>query len=482
MKFNGRILITGFGAVGQALLPILLKHLRIPCGHITVIDFADRQEMLRPWIARGLRYIRERITPQNLPRLLAAHVNGGDLIIDLAWSIGFFDILEWAHNNDALYINASIESWEGESAMNAHKSVLEKSLYVRYERLLPLMDQWKRSPTAVIDHGANPGLVSHFLKRGLLDIAAKTLRESRADRVQKRKLERLCEDQSFAELSQTLGVKVIHCSEWDRQISAVPKKEDEFAGTWSIEGLWEESIAPSELGWGTHEKTLPPYSTVPRTGPANQIILPQMGMNTWVRSWVPYQEIIGMAVTHGESFTISHALTVRQKGRVVYRPTVHYTYLPCNDTLISLHELRCRRYEIHPRKRILSREIAEGKDLVGVLIMGHPFQSWWTGSILSIEAARKKAPKSNATVLQVVAGVLAGVLWAIANPRRGICLPEDLPHEEILRHAVPYLGKVVSEPSSWTPLQRYRAYFLENSEARPDFEDPWQFTNFLFRP
>ena len=126
MKFNGRILITGFGAVGQALLPILLKHLRIPCGHITVIDFADRQEMLRPWIARGLRYIRERITPQNLPRLLAAHVNGGDLIIDLAWSIGFFDILEWAHNNDALYINASIESWEGESAMNAHKSVLEK--------------------------------------------------------------------------------------------------------------------------------------------------------------------------------------------------------------------------------------------------------------------------------------------------------------------------------------------------------------------
>jgi len=458
-----------------------LKHVRVPLHNITVIDFADREEALRPWIAKGLRFVRERVTPTNLPRLLSTYVGRGGLIIDLAWSIDCFDILEWAHNNEVLYVNASLESWDT-AGEDMHKSALDKSLYARYERLLPIAAKWAQTTTAVIDHGANPGLVSHFVKRGLLDIGAKVLRENRMARTRARRIERFLEEESFPELARELGVKVIHCSEWDTQRGGRPKRPDEFVGTWSIEGMWEESISPSELGWGTHEKHLPPFCTVPKTGPANQIVLAQMGLNTWVRSWVPNQEIVGMVVTHGESFGLSHALTVRQDGRVLYRPTVHYAYMPCNDGIVSLHELRCRNYELHPRQRILTDEIAEGMDLVGALIMGHRFQSWWTGSILSIEAARKKVPHVNATAVQVAAGVLAAVLWVLRNPRRGVCFPEDLPHEEILRHARPYLGRVVSQASDWTPLRRHRVYFSENPDAQPDHSDPWQFRNFLFRP
>ncbi len=481
VRFNNKLLIIGFGAVGQALLPLLLKRLGLSCRRVTVIDFADQEKALRPFITKGLHFVRERITPLSLSRLLAAHVGPGDLIIDLAWSIDFFDIVAWAHNNEVLYLNASLESWD-DSAADMHKSVLEKSLYVRYERLLPLAAKWKLSTTALVDHGANPGLVSHFVKQGLWNIAAKTLQEKLLSRVLKRKLERLCEEVNFAELSQTLGVKVIHCSEWDGQLSTRPKRPHEFVGTWSVEGTWEESISPSELGWGTHEKTLPPFATIPSSGPLNQIILPQMGMNTWVRSWVPHQEIVGMVITHGESFTLSHALTVRKQGRVVYRPTVHYAYMPCNDTLLSLHELRCRHYELHNHKRILTTEIQEGVDMMGALIMGHRYQAWWTGSVLSIEAARKLVPNSNATAIQVAAGVLAGALWVINNPRRGLCLPEDLPHQEILGYAQPYLGKIISEASDWTPLRRHRVYFSEHPEAQPDISDPWQFTNFILRP
>jgi len=287
---------------------------------------------------------------------------------------------------------------------------------------------------------------------------------------------------SFAELARELGVKVIHCSEWDTQRAARPKRPDEFVSTWSVEGMWEESISPSELGWGTHEKGRPSFSTRPETGPANQIILPQMGLNTWVRSWVPNQEIVGMVVTHGESFGISHALTIRENGQPAYRPTVHYAYMPCNDSIVSLHELRCRNYELHHRKRILTDEITEGMDLFGALIMGHRYQSWWTGSILSIEAARRKVPHANATAVQVAAGVIAAVLWSIQNPRRGVCFPEELPHDDILRWARPYLGRIDSQSSDWTPLRRHRVYFSENPEAQPDHTAPWQFSNFLFRP
>ena len=108
--FESRVLMTGFGVVAQATLPMLLDHLRIPLRQITVIDFADREEELRPWMNKGLRFVRERVTPLSLPRLLSTHVGQGGLIVDLAWSIDCFDMLEWAHNNEVLYVNASLES------------------------------------------------------------------------------------------------------------------------------------------------------------------------------------------------------------------------------------------------------------------------------------------------------------------------------------------------------------------------------------
>src|SRR5690606_3046700 len=111
----------------------------------------------------------------------------------------------------------------------------------------------------------------------------------------RRRVEALLEARDFARLARELGVRVIHCSERDTQRPAAPKSPMEFVGTWSIEAMWDESLLPSEFGWGTHERVMPPMSVVPPEGPQNVVILPRMGMNTWVRSWVPHQEIVGMA-------------------------------------------------------------------------------------------------------------------------------------------------------------------------------------------
>ena len=62
---------------------------------------------------------------------------------------------------------------------------------------------------------------------------------------------------------------------------------DEFVNTWSVEGFYEEGIAPAELGWGTHEKTLPQNAYEHPSGPKNQICISQPGAKTCVRSWVP---------------------------------------------------------------------------------------------------------------------------------------------------------------------------------------------------
>lgn len=481
MEFKNRIVLIGFGVVARALLPLLIKHLRVAPARIVVIDFADREAALQPWIAKGLKFIHERVTPFSLARLLSSHAGRGDLIVDLAWSIDFFDIARWAHENEVVYVNASLESWDPGEEMQ-RKTPFEKSLYARYAKLLPLREAWRGATTALVDQGANPGLISPFVKAGLLDIAAAVVEEKKVPGATARRLRQASQAENFAELARTLGVKTIHCSEWDTQRSNVAKSPDEFVSTWSPEAMWEESISPSELGWGTHEKQLPPAALQPEVGPRNQIILPHMGLNTWVRSWVPNQEIVGMLMAHGESFGLSHALTVYKNGRPVYRPTVNYSYMPCADSLVSLHELRARNYELHPKTRIPTDEIVAGTDVVGALIMGHPFGAWWIGSILSIDEARKKVPGCNATALQVASGVLAGALWALRNPRAGLRLPEDLPHHEILDTARPYLGQFVSVRSDWTPLSRHREYFTDGPASTVDRSDPWQFQNFVFKP
>jgi homospermidine synthase len=480
-NYDGKILFTGYGAVAHALLPMLFKHVRVPYGNVTIIDFAKREAQLAPWLKKGVVFVRERVTPANMSRLLSSHVSAGGLIIDLSWSIDCFEILDWARSHDVLYVNASLESWDPTANMQS-QSTLDKALYTRYARMVGLVPRWRGASTAVIDHGLNPGLISHFVKRGLLDIAERAISEDDTPSTRRRNLEKLRAEERFAELSCALGVKVIHCSESDTQRARTAKSPDEFVNTWSVEGMWEEALMPSELGWGTHEKWLPPFAIRPKTGPRNQIVLPQMGLNTWVRSCVPGREIVGMAVTHGESFSLSYALTLRRDGKVAYRPTVNYAYLPANDALVSLHELRCRLYEPHPRTRILSTEIVEGEDVVGALIMGHRYRSWWVGSMLSIQSARKKVPQSNATAVQVASGMLAAILWTLSNPRKGLCFPEDLPHDVMLRHARPYLGRIVSKAMNWSPLDRFRLHFYDRPDVQPDWSDPWQFRNFIFRP
>jgi homospermidine synthase len=337
----------------------------------------------------------------------------------------------------------------------------------------------EKGPTSVIEHGANPGLISHFTKQGLIDIGHAVIAEKKAKPRDAEQIAQLIAEQSFNLLARKLGVKVIHCSERDTQVTDQPKEVDEFVNTWSIEGFREEGTTTAEMGWGTHEKWLPPLAFKHREGPKNQICLARMGINTWVRSWVPNYSIRGMVVRHGEAFTISDRLTVWEKGRAAYRPTVHYAYCPCDMAIASLAELRGYRYELNARQRIMNDEITSGADILGALIMGHAFNSWWTGSDLGIEESRRLVPHQNATTMQVAISVVAAAMWMIENPAMGVCVPDDLPHEHVLAVSKPYLGKFISAPSDWTPLKDQIDAFAGYGKAKLDRRDPWQFRNFL---
>jgi homospermidine synthase len=478
MEFRNKVLIIGYGAVSKCTLLLLLKHVKIPLKNITVIDIEDKSKQLRKYTAKGLRFFKRKVSPENMDTILTKYLCRGGLLIDLAWNIDCCEIVKWCHDHEVLYVNTSVEVWDS-FGERFSTTPYEKSLYFRQMRLREMTKDWKDATTFIVDHGANPGLISHFAKQGLMDIAKRMLKDGKSKDPER--LRRLIEAKTFPELAQEVGIKVIHCSERDTQISNKPKAVDEFVGTWSIEGLREEGTAPAEMGWGTHEKELPALATIPSVGPQNQIMLSQMGMNTWVRSWIPNQEIIGMVIRHGEAFGLSDKWTLWKDGKAIYRPTVHYAYMPCDATIASLHELRCRNYEMQSTLRIMDdREIVSGGDTLGALLMGHPYGSWWCGSILSVDEARKLAPGQNATTIQVALGVIAAVMWMIENPKMGFCLPDDLPHEFVLKIAKPYLGKFHSAASDWTPLRDRIVYFKENPANDYDRNDVWQFKNFLF--
>jgi homospermidine synthase len=480
ISFGGRVLILGCGSVSRCLQPLILRHFDMDFSKLTVMDFEDLRHTIPDTLAAGAKYVQDRVTRDNLPALLSQFVGPGDLLIDLAWNIDCGEIMQWCHDNNVLYLNTSVELWDPYEEAGAIPPA-QRTLYVRHLELRRRVGGWPEpGPTGVVEHGANPGLVSHWAKVALTDIANAMLKGGLAG-TRRSKLERALADSDYARMALTTGVKVIHISERDTQISNQPKEVDEFVNTWSVAGFHEEGVAPAEMGWGTHERRLPPNAHVHHYGPCNQICLAQMGMNTYVRSWVPLGgEIIGMVVRHGEAFTICDHLTVWEEGKPVYRPTVHYAYLPADAAIASLHELKMRSYELQPRQRIMNDEITSGMDELGVLLLGHDLNGWWTGSQLDIHEARKLVPHQNATTLQVAASILGAVFWMIRNPRRGFCVPDDLPHTEVLGIANPYLGPCPSIHTDWTPLKnRFDPFERWKDKGRPDEEDVWQFESFV---
>jgi homospermidine synthase len=194
-----------------------------------------------------------------------------------------------------------------------------------------------------------------------------------------------------------------------------------------------------------------------------------------VRTWTPLEgPFLGFLITHGESISISDYFTEREGETVRYRPTVHYAYHPCDGAVLSLHELAGKNWWLQEHKRLIVEEISEGIDELGVLLMGHAKGAYWYGSQLSVEEARRLVPYNNATSLQVTVAVLAGMVWAIENPRRGVVEPDEIDHERCMAIMRPYLGKVVGAYSDWTPLQDRGRLFPEDLDPG----DPWQFKNF----
>ncbi|MBV8836418.1 MAG: homospermidine synthase, partial [Alphaproteobacteria bacterium] len=412
-SFAGPIVMIGFGSIARGVLPLLERHIGFDRAKFVVIapDDSDRKLLDE----RKLKFEKLAITKENYRSVLTPLLTGGPgrgMIINLSVDTSSADLMDLCKDIDAHYIDTVCEPWPG-LYTDKSRSLSERSNYALREGVLDVRRRRPGGVTAVSCCGANPGMVSWMVKQALVDLATGlkldfTEPASRED---------------WVRLMQRVGVKGIHIAERDTQRARDPKPRAKFVNTWSVEGFISEGLQPSELGWGTHEKALPVGGARHAFGCDAAIYLNRPGAGTRVRSWTPTaQAQHAWMITHNESISIADYFTLRDAGgKAVYRPTCHYAYHPCDDAVLSLHEMAGAAWKPQPTWHILTEDdIVDGIDELGVLLYGHAKNAYWYGSQLSIEETRKLAPYQNATGLQVTSAVLAGLVWMLENPDRGL--------------------------------------------------------------
>ena len=401
-RITGPIVMIGFGSIGRGTLPLIERHFDYDPARFTVIEPSDAH---RPLAERhGLRFEQVALTPENYRDVLTPLLTEGGgqgFCVNLSVDTSSRAILELCRELGALYIDTVAEPWPG-FYFDKTRSQGDRTNYALRESILEARRLSPGGPTAVSCCGANPGMVSWFVKQALLDIARDTgsATPEPTDRA------------GWAALMCEVGVKGVHIAERDTQRAKHPKPQGVFVNTWSVEGFVSEGNQPAELGWGTHERWMPDNAREQETGSRCAIYLLQPGADTRVRSWTPTaQAQFGFLVTHNEAISIADYYTVREGDRPAFRPTCHYAYHPANDAVLSLHEMFGNAGKVQERHHILDEdEIEDGIDELGVLLYGHARNAYWYGSQLSIEETRRVAPYQNATGLQVTSAVLAGML------------------------------------------------------------------------
>ena len=466
---TGPIVMIGFGSIGKGTLPLIERHFHYDKSRFVVIDPDDSDRALLE--EHGVRFIHQAVTRENYKELLQPLLTAGGgqgFCVNLSVDTSSLELMRFCREIGALYIDTVVEPWPGfyfDSTLGAES----RTNYALRETVVAERAANPGGTTAVSCCGANPGMVSWFVKQALVNIAHDTGLDPPEPKTKA----------EWAALMQKLGVKGVHIAERDTQRARTPKPKGVFVNTWSVEGFLSEGMQPAELGWGTHERWMPDNARQQSAGSKAAIFLLQPGANTRVRSWTPTAEAqYGFLVTHNESISIADYFTVHVNGELAFRPTCHYAYHPANDAVLSLHEMFGQAGKMQEEHHILGEdEIVDGIDELGVLLFGHAKNAYWYGSQLSVEETRALAPYQNATGLQVTSAVLAGMVWAIENPDEGIVEADEMDYRRCLEVQLPYLGPVIGVYTDWTPLKDRPGFFPEDI----DTSDPWQFRNILVR-
>jgi homospermidine synthase len=224
-RFEGPIVMIGFGSIGRGTLPLIERHMAFDRSKFVIIAPDNENQHLVD--GRSLRFIQTAVTQENYRDLLAPLLTSGPgpgMIVNLSVDTSSVDLMAFAKDINAFYLDTVVEPWPG-LYIDRSLSPSARSNYALREGILELRRRRPGGVTAISCCGANPGMVSWLVKRALLDIA-RDLRIAH-DEPQTR--------EAWGRLMQRVGVKGIHIAERDTQRAREPA-----AARSSIHGQWRD--------------------------------------------------------------------------------------------------------------------------------------------------------------------------------------------------------------------------------------------------
>ena len=471
IKFDGTIVQFGFGAVGKSFYEKAAKEIRYK-EHNYYIITQDRGEFEAYINLGGLvaNFIPQEITKDNYRTVFGTYLKSGDLLLDFADTVGTKDICDWCARENIMYLNTGAADWP-ENWLNIFEQ----------DRLLnEVKETYRKNGAAnrypiVLQHGNNPGLVSHFVKAGIEYIVSTQYKRDR-------RLKTLVKQGRFNEAAHILGIKMIQVNDLDLQEIREKPDDHKLFNTWCADTFLYELLTEAAINIGPHEhpdiadgcKYIDPVRGF--------LEFPYIAADKKCRTYCPGGAFDGYLVPHEETVTIAKSLEVTHHGQVVYRPSVIFLYAPCRLASTYLTNAKVNDYPVpDPAKpadcenehgptiirghvypgqtEIVYREkIKSGTEYVGVLLIGETFKPVWVGNRIELSYLDKNPRHSywqTPTVTPVAMSALSAVCWMLKNKEKGgIYFPDDIPdYKYILKIAEKYISKTIYQTYDQNTLE-----------------------------
>jgi homospermidine synthase len=170
-KIDGPIVLVGFGSIGKGVLPLIERHFTYDKSKFVVIDPSDKDRHLLD--QRGIRFIKEALTAKNYRQVMEPLLRarpGKGFCVNVSVDVESLAMIELCREIGAFYIDTVAEPWKG-FYFDEKLPTAARTNYALRETILAARRKNPGGTTAVNCCGANPGMVSWFVKQALLNVA-----------------------------------------------------------------------------------------------------------------------------------------------------------------------------------------------------------------------------------------------------------------------------------------------------------------------
>ena len=306
IKFSGKIVQFGFGAVGKSFFEKVKNEIKYNENNYIVVTM-DASEFDAYVNMGGIItnfYVRE-VNKENYKEIFSPLLSSGDLLIDFADTVGTRDICSWCAENNIMYLNTGEADWPDNWYSIFNENLLKNELKEKYKN----HEKYNKYPI-VLQHGNNPGLVSHFVKRSIEYIVKKQFKKDK-------ELKQLLKENKFNEIAKKLGIRMIHVNDIDLQKIKEEFKEEKLVNTWCVDSFFFELLSEATENIGTHEMIDHKEEIKKLDIDRGFLEYKKLAVNVQCKTYYPNGYFEGFLVPHEETITIAKSLEVKEGKRTV---------------------------------------------------------------------------------------------------------------------------------------------------------------------